>query len=90
MRVFETVQRSYKERVFLKQTCNLCGKATRSRDNWAPESHCIHKITVEAEVGTNYPEGGSRGTRSWVICPDCFEEKIVPLLGTADLEEFDF
>ena len=63
----------------VKRTCDLCGKEGNKWGCWKdaagfgePES------TVELRTGHQYPEGGT-GTKWEIdICPECFENKLVP------------
>ena len=64
--------------------CDLCGKIGKDINDWATSCYEVNEVeicvTVRQMLGSNHPEYGM-GTETWVdMCPDCFENKLVPWL----------
>src|SRR5688500_4648892 len=65
--------------------CDICGRAAKDAENWSGESrYDIDGTTVEMKVtrdkGTSFPDGGQRTSTRFDICPQCFEQVLVPFL----------
>ena len=64
---------------YVKMTCDLCKRETKKHD-WGEGIFDVDEIEIKRYKGTSYPDGGC-GTEIKVdICPDCFENKLVPWL----------
>ena len=59
-------------------TCDLCGSVTKN--NWKQDSTDVEKIRVFRVTGYGCPSGGQATDTSFDICPDCFDNKLVPWL----------
>lgn len=69
--------------------CDLCGKES-SRSGYWGEGYNVDEPTVEIETGYNTPSGGSKTTRAYHVCPECFRGKLEPWLkeqGATPTEE---
>lgn len=60
-------------------TCDVCKKTYRG-ERWDAGSYDVEEVEVKYKTGSSYPEGGSGWEISYDICPDCFMNKLVPLL----------
>jgi hypothetical protein len=86
MRTFETKTiPARKERVLAAVHCDLCGREAKGDRNWDDRSsYVVDEAKVEVQVrheeGTSFPEGGLIKSKSYDICPTCFEEVLVPVL----------
>jgi hypothetical protein len=62
-------------------TCDLCGKKNNKYNDWSVNPYKTNKTRIHHEYGDNYPEGGGdMAIFSADICPDCFQNKLVPWL----------
>jgi hypothetical protein len=61
--------------------CELCKSRTINDHNWGHRergSYHVDWATIKLERGSNYPEGASITTTIVDMCPDCFEQKLIP------------
>lgn len=64
-----------------KVICDVCGAETGGDSNWAKSNYYkFDEVTIERRYGERYPEGSSTTEQEYDICPECFEQKIVPFL----------
>lgn len=67
----------------VEQTCDVCRTpASDPGSGWRNGYYQVSKTVceVKCEEGAVYPEGGNTTATSYDICPECFIEKLVPLL----------
>jgi hypothetical protein len=62
-------------------TCDIC-KRTDKGDNWTNREYNIAETEIRLEEGNSYPEGGAKTVTTFDVCPDCFKNKLVPLMAT--------
>jgi uncharacterized protein (DUF2225 family) len=75
----EMTMKNYEEKVSL--TCDLCGLKIYQRfNNWDKGFLIVAETKVSMKTGNTYPEGGSVTEVGVDICPDCFNEKLIPWL----------
>lgn len=65
---------SYEREVVDYVTCDLC----RQRLPLSAGQYRIDEITVMRREGSSYPEGGSGIECEFDLCPQCWDEKLVP------------
>ena len=58
--------------------CDACGKKTEG-DDWGRDWN-TSEVTISIATGESYPECGSKTTREWDLCPECFDAHIRPAL----------
>lgn len=74
-------------------TCDLCGRtvdfdATGNgtySSGWST-GYNIDRVAIVHGIGSNYPEGGSVEEEIFDVCPDCWTDRIVPLMATIGLK----
>jgi hypothetical protein len=68
--------------VIVERTCDLCHKKARDPQSgeWGTSSYDVEDVTVEYRTGSSYPEGGGGTEYSIDMCPDCFENRLIPWL----------
>lgn len=84
MQKTKKVETIYKRDVVESITCDICRKEYRY-DNWERGDWSALETEVCLTTGNRYPEGGSGEYIEFDICPDCFQNKLIPLLR----EKFD-
>lgn len=57
--------------------CDICG---RNVEHGCDSMFDVQEVTIRASIGKSYPECTSLEVYEPDICPDCFYEKVVPLL----------
>lgn len=83
MRTTETTPVTIQQET-IKATCDLCGRAaTRStpiENAWDRESFEVADTEIRCRTGKSYPDSG--GGLEWIVdlCPQCFQERLVPWL----------
>ena len=83
------------QQVFSEGSCDICGKVSTEYDsfnscfNWSEESY-YHKKMVQIflENRYNYIDSGSSQKEFFEICPDCFENKVVPFLESLGAKKY--
>ncbi len=85
MREYVNEQRTITARKCTRQTCDLCGcEAVQPGSRWEGGLYDVSEtrleVSVVAEEGTVYPEGGSTERTVVDLCPTCFNERLVPWL----------
>jgi|1185.fasta_scaffold582630_1 hypothetical protein len=66
--------------------CDICGKEQAEQQwecapKWGKDAHVEVTVSiVKVEVG--YESDGSRDGSEWDFCPECFHDKVRPLLET--------
>lgn len=62
------------QRVLIMNVCDVCKKEIKKKDSFD-----ISYATIEGQRAESYP-GYISGTKYHIdICPDCFEDKVIPL-----------
>lgn len=63
-------------------TCDLCGKEGKSDRlhgaDWSKNTYDKSETVIYHEAGEVYPEGGELNLEIVHICPECFEQKLIP------------
>ncbi len=77
------VHREYDQDWVDTTTCDICKKEYRG-ENWERENYSSLETEVRMKTGYSYPDSGSGEEMTFDICPDCFKNKLIPLL----LKEF--
>lgn len=85
-RITEAVERKHP----VEKTCDWCGKITErnigNHHEWAEDSNFdVEHVTIEYRTGQVFPEGGSYTIYSYDICPDCFEERLMPFFASENI-----
>lgn len=75
------VTKTYKVKTVDNTICDICGKAYKGEE-WESWAYDVNKTVFKIEQGSSYPEGGNTTTISYDICPDCFLNKVIPLVKT--------
>jgi len=79
MKVYKVQSVTIKKEVFQKMFCDLCKKETASH-SWGDGMYHDNQVTIEHRWGTNYPDGGIGREIKIDLCPECFDNKLVPWL----------
>lgn len=78
------------ENVVVGLKCDLCAKLVH-RDRWGFESSEINdvlvKITMHRKTGQSWPDGGFQREQEIDICPNCWDEIVMPFLVSKGVEE---
>lgn len=66
--------------------CDVCKEATGFESytkeiDWSPSSNSISTSALYMTTGWSTYDGGNEEKTSYHICPDCFEEQVVPFLN---------
>lgn len=86
MKIYETRTPEPKPyRALVKRTCDLCRKESRGGETeWDCATYEINETEITIKIaqkdGASYPEGGSGTKYDIDICPDCFNNKLIPWL----------
>lgn len=84
MRKYEERVHTSKSQVLVELTCDLCGAKAKNRDDWGSGHYERDEVDVEVRVRREKSETyGGEGTQCITfvdLCPNCFEEKLVPWL----------
>ncbi len=78
MKEYETVTVTEKSLKNLK--CDLCGKLSFKSDNWSDDAYYSQEVTIESDSRSTYPEDNEGHKQSIDLCPDCFEDRLIPWL----------
>ena len=83
MRRYETKPRTGTYEELVETKCDLCGIEAKA-GNWDSSSYGINETEIEVKIkqrkGEAFPECG-HGTEFMVdMCPDCFQNKLIPWL----------
>jgi hypothetical protein len=61
--------------------CDLCGAKSETANDWRDPPFGVNDVQICHFIGTHYPEDGySAEGKIFDLCPDCFENKLVPWL----------
>lgn len=74
---FEIRKVESERRVLAGVTCDICGRKATS-DDWSEESYGVDEIRIERRHGQQFPEGDFTVLSSFDLCPDCWENKLLP------------
>lgn len=89
MQTTETKTREESYTTVTLLTCDCCGKEAPYPNSyngyWTANSYDVNHVTMQHNKGYSCPEGANWEESSYDICPDCWENKIVPLMN----KEFD-
>ena len=47
---------------------------------WSNDRFGVDKVTVSRSRGNRWPDGGVGKTKWFDVCPECFENKIIPFI----------
>ena len=87
--------RSYREITWSRtevenMTCDLCAQDSSYGENWATDNYHYQKVTLEYDDREQYPEGGWGVKQIYDICPECWENVLIPLLKIKPtIKEYD-
>ena len=87
--------------IILEIRCDLCNKVAPDPNdydgpNWCKEYPYYDKeyVTIEYKHGSRYPEGTNFEIWKYHICPDCFQNKLMPWMKSQNadftLEDLNF
>jgi len=79
MKVYEKKIATTEREVFQGILCDICGSET-VRGTWAFDPYSIDEVTIKHRCGSNFPEGGMGQEIEVDLCPECFDDKLVPWL----------
>lgn len=85
MRIQTTHWRSVAELVFVEKTCDICG-ARSHMENWGNGIDTELLTTVELRRRPLTETGPAALNTTFDICPDCFEDRLIPWLGSLGAE----
>jgi hypothetical protein len=80
MQHYENKTETVTHMVFVKMTCDICGRESKSSHGWSDEKFTVDETEIRHRTGRNFPEGGSGEEIQVEICPDCFTGKLIPWL----------
>lgn len=60
--------------------CDLCKREFQGRKWGKTSCYEVFETTVEFREGTSYPEGGCAERIEFDICPECFAQRLIPML----------
>ena len=85
MRTMKTLTYTRTKEVVDTMTCDLCGRIEHST-LWSPKDHDnVQEVSVKYKHGSAYGEEGDGVTTSFDVCPDCFENKLVPWFSSQNI-----
>lgn len=72
----------HEEQVFDKLTCDICGTASNTDENWSTKDfeHAISAVHLEERE--SFPTGGHTKDVTYHICANCFKTRLMPWLDT--------
>jgi hypothetical protein len=73
MKKYKNVRTNYE--VLDKIICDICGGEYEEEDGWTRNN-----TEITMKCGEVFPECDTRTKYSVDCCPDCFEDKIIPLI----------
>lgn len=77
MKNYKEVERPAKlEKVLVSTTCDICRKTSKL------SGYEFEEVEVKYNIGSRYPDGGMGTLTEVDLCPDCFNEKLIPWLET--------
>ena len=60
--------------------CDMCGRENPGSD-WSTEDRSVRETEIRYKTGADlYPESGSGEELRVDLCPECFEQKLIPWL----------
>ena len=77
MKIIKTIEEHVKKKEVVERVeCDLCNKdVNHCKDSWD-----LNDITIEANLGSLYPEADCRTLYITDICAECFTDRIMPKL----------
>ena len=86
-----------KEKRLVSRKCDLCGKKSKYAD-WSSDDYGVAETELSVKVvhksGESYPEASFGKTVDIDLCPECFQEKLIPWLkeqgATINEKEWDY
>lgn len=75
MKHFKTVEVTYTTKRHVKTTCDLCGADTDHEDE---HDENFDYVVIKRNSGYHYNGKGEGDIREINMCPNCFENKLVP------------
>lgn len=70
--------------------CDICGQKSIYTWSWKTDNYDATDIEIMHRTGNNYPEGGSGTKFECDICPECFQNKLVPFLQSIAKHPIDY
>jgi len=67
--------------VKIEMSCDICGKVVNDDKNWVTPDNYNEFIetTVMIDAGYRYNDGYDHTSRSYDVCPDCFNSVLIPI-----------
>lgn len=95
MKTYKTITEPQRQvKVEDKIVCDLCGKQGEDGHDWKRGLYDVAETTVQLRNGTRFPEGADITEYDLDICPECFEDKLIPWFksqgGTVRKKEIDY
>jgi hypothetical protein len=85
MKTYTEKQISYTANVISERKCDLCGKVSSNPDPeaWNINScYDVNETEVSINSGSSFPGGGFGTRRTFDICPECFDKKLIPWMAS--------
>jgi hypothetical protein len=80
MKNYKKVHREHDDKVLTSITCDIC-KTEYPGTKWGRQSsYDILETKIEISEGKGYPEGTFGTIINFDICPECFNNKLIPFL----------
>jgi hypothetical protein len=93
MREYEEYTEEVKRKRQIARICPACGKRNKTDlPDWDVDHHISKSVNISIEHRESYGGSGSSETRSYDICPECFDKHVVPLMESLSVpvEESSF
>lgn len=81
MKIKKQIERKYSEEIVEFTICDVC-KHKFVGEKWGVGYYDVAETIIKMRIGKSYPEGSHGEEISLDVCPNCFEEKLIPLLET--------
>ena len=94
MKIYKKIKREIIQNSLDYMKCDICGKIVKENDTWDKEDFETIETEISMKKGYQYPEGGSGIEVNIDICPECFENKIIPFIESfgnkIEIKEWDY
>ena len=88
MKIYKTKTITEEKIIFDKLVCDICKRESNHR-SWASGFDVDEtevKVSIKHRTGESYPEGGWGDKIEVDICPECFDNKLIPWLRSEGVE----
>jgi len=88
MKIYQKIERLRIENDLIEHSCDICKKKSPSKDpnNWSKEYYETNKVEIEYTDGYSSYGDASGEVTSFDICPECFENKLIPFFKSLGVE----